>query len=49
MIFQDCSQYTTLMKVENEIEGEKINIFDLGDIKIEPSILMNLQWLFDIK
>ncbi len=40
-------EYKQLLEVENEIQGTKVTLDDLGDIEIQPGVLLTLDWLFD--
>ena len=41
------NELSTLLDEDVELVVTKLNIDDLGDIKIEPKTIANLEWLFD--
>jgi len=41
------SEMTELQNTEIEIKFEKLKISDLGDSKITPNVLVDLEWLFE--
>lgn len=51
VILKDVEKASSDLKILNEtevlIDIEKINVDKLGDINVEPRILMALEWLFD--